>query len=125
MYEENNIHAFVSEHIDNTSKMFETADSISECDNMWIVMAWYFFLSFYFFKLTLLLLFYRCGWCVFFVAFAGNYKVEIFDKNINDFVPTVYGLGMHVEIRDPDDKVVLSRVSNLPADPWNDGCRLM
>lgn len=62
---------------------------------------------------------------MFFVAFAGNYKVEIFDKNINDFVPTVYGLGMHVEIRDPDDKVVLSRVSNLPADPWNDGCRLM
>ena len=40
----------------------------------------------------------------------GNYKVEIFDKNINDFVPTVYGLGMHVDIRDPDDKVVLSRV---------------
>lgn len=62
---------------------------------------------------------------MFFVAFAGNYKVEIFDKNINDFVPTVYGLGMHVEIRDPDDKVVLSRVSNLPADPWNGGCRLM
>ncbi|KAK7110504.1 hypothetical protein V1264_014364 [Littorina saxatilis] len=39
----------------------------------------------------------------------GNYKVEIFDKNINDFVPTVYGLGMLVEIRDPDDKIVLSR----------------
>ena len=44
MYEENNVHAFVSEHIDNTSKMFEIADSISECDNMWTVMAWYFFL---------------------------------------------------------------------------------
>ena len=41
MYEENNVHAFVSEHID-TSKMFEIADSISECDNMWTVMAWYF-----------------------------------------------------------------------------------
>ncbi|KAK7479357.1 hypothetical protein BaRGS_00029435 [Batillaria attramentaria] len=39
----------------------------------------------------------------------GNYKVEIFDSNINDFVPTVYGLGMHVDIRDPDDKVILSR----------------
>lgn len=59
----------------------------------------------------------------FVVAFAGNYKVEIFDKNINDFVPTVYGLGMHVEIRDPDDKVVLSRVS-LAADLLNHGCRL-
>lgn len=43
-------------------------------------------------------------------VFSGNYKVEIFDKNINDFVPTVYGLGMHVEIRDPDDKIILSRV---------------
>ncbi|XP_076460372.1 transmembrane emp24 domain-containing protein eca-like isoform X3 [Babylonia areolata] len=39
----------------------------------------------------------------------GNYKVEMFDKNINDFVPTMHGLGMHVEVRDPDDKVVLSR----------------
>ena len=44
--------------------------------------------------------------------FSGRYKVEIFDKNINDFVPTVYGLGMHVEIHDPDDKMLLSRVSH-------------
>lgn len=49
-------------------------------------------------------------------VFSGNYKVEIFDKNINDFVPTVYGLGMHVEIRDPDDKIILSRVRWV-ADP--------
>ena len=40
----------------------------------------------------------------------GNYKVEIFDKNIQDYVPTVQGLGMHVEIKDPDEKAVLSRV---------------
>ncbi|XP_060072861.1 transmembrane emp24 domain-containing protein eca-like [Ylistrum balloti] len=39
----------------------------------------------------------------------GHYKVEILDNNINDYVPTVYGLGMHVEIRDPEDKVVMSR----------------
>ncbi|CAG5134664.1 unnamed protein product [Candidula unifasciata] len=39
----------------------------------------------------------------------GNYKVEMFDKNSNSFIPTVYGLGMHVECRDPDDRVVLSR----------------
>ncbi|XP_013096606.1 transmembrane emp24 domain-containing protein eca-like isoform X2 [Biomphalaria glabrata] len=39
----------------------------------------------------------------------GNYKVEMFDKNINAFVPTMYGLGMHVECRDPDDRIVLSR----------------
>lgn len=44
-------------------------------------------------------------------CFSGHYKVEILDKNINDYVPTVYGLGMHVETHDPDDKIVLSRVS--------------
>ncbi|XP_059141497.1 transmembrane emp24 domain-containing protein eca-like isoform X2 [Physella acuta] len=39
----------------------------------------------------------------------GNYKVEMYDKNVNAFVPTVYGLGMHVECRDPDDRIILSR----------------
>lgn len=43
--------------------------------------------------------------------FSGRYKVHIFDKNANDYVPTVQGLGMHVEIKDHDDKTVLSRVS--------------
>lgn len=42
--------------------------------------------------------------------YTGHYKVEIFDRNTNQYVPTVYGLGMHVEIKDPDSKVVLSRV---------------
>lgn len=40
----------------------------------------------------------------------GHYKVEMFDRNVNDYVPTVYGLGMHVEVSDPEDKVVMSRV---------------
>ncbi|KAL3864059.1 hypothetical protein ACJMK2_005768 [Sinanodonta woodiana] len=39
----------------------------------------------------------------------GRYKVLIFDKNSNDYVPTVHGLGMHVEIKDPEDKMILSR----------------
>ncbi|XP_045190804.1 transmembrane emp24 domain-containing protein eca-like isoform X3 [Mercenaria mercenaria] len=39
----------------------------------------------------------------------GRYKVQIFDKNVNDYVPTVQGLGMHVEIKDTDSKIVLSR----------------
>lgn len=43
----------------------------------------------------------------------GNYKVEVFDKSANKFVPTVSGLGMHVEIKDPESKVILSRVSCL------------
>ena len=44
------------------------------------------------------------------VLLSGNYKVEMFDKVANKYVPTVAGLGMHVEVRDPDEKVVMSRV---------------
>ena len=36
--------------------------------------------------------------------------MEMFDKVQNQYIPTVSGLGMHVEIRDPDDRTVLSRV---------------
>lgn len=39
----------------------------------------------------------------------GNYKVQLFDRSINDYLPTSPGIGMHVEIRDPDDKVLLSK----------------
>ena len=42
----------------------------------------------------------------------GKYKVEIFDPNSNQFIPSVSGLGMHVDVRDPDDKSMLSRVSH-------------
>lgn len=41
---------------------------------------------------------------------SGHYKVEMFDRNVNDYVPTVYGLGMHVEVTDPEDKTIMSRV---------------
>jgi len=41
----------------------------------------------------------------------GKYKVEMFDSGKNRFVPTQYGLGMHVDIRDPDDRIILSRVT--------------
>ena len=46
-------------------------------------------------------------------VFAGHYKVEIFDKNQNQYLPTVAGLGMHVEVKDPDEKLVLARVRTL------------
>lgn len=36
----------------------------------------------------------------------------MFDKAQNAYVPTISGLGMHVEIRDPDDQIILARVSN-------------
>ncbi|XP_071948531.1 transmembrane emp24 domain-containing protein eca-like [Antedon mediterranea] len=40
----------------------------------------------------------------------GNYKTQLYDKNINDFLPSSPGIGMHVEVKDPDDKVLLSKV---------------
>jgi hypothetical protein len=40
----------------------------------------------------------------------GKYKVEIFDKNTNNYVATPSGIGMHVEVRDPEQKVVLSKM---------------
>ena len=43
----------------------------------------------------------------------GVYKVEIFDKVQNQYVPTVSGLGMHVEVEDPDEEIVMSRVSSM------------
>ncbi|KAK4299329.1 hypothetical protein Pmani_028388 [Petrolisthes manimaculis] len=40
----------------------------------------------------------------------GNYKLQLYDPRTGGFMPSSPGLGMHVEIRDPDDKVLLSRV---------------
>ncbi|CAH2229790.1 transmembrane emp24 domain-containing protein eca [Pararge aegeria] len=39
-----------------------------------------------------------------------NYKVELFDPRSGGFMPSSPGIGMHVEVRDPNDRVVLSRV---------------
>ena len=44
------------------------------------------------------------------ILLTGNYKVEMYDKVRNAYVPTLTGLGMHVEVRDPEDKVLMSRV---------------
>ena len=41
---------------------------------------------------------------------AGNYKVQLYDPRTNGFSPSTQGIGMHVEIRDPDDKIILSKV---------------
>jgi len=40
----------------------------------------------------------------------GKYKVQVFDKESNDYLPTTQGIGMHVEIKDPDQKVILSKL---------------
>ncbi|XP_014204986.1 transmembrane emp24 domain-containing protein eca [Copidosoma floridanum] len=39
-----------------------------------------------------------------------TYKVELYDPRSQGFMPSSPGIGMHVEVRDPDDKIVLSRV---------------
>ena len=39
--------------------------------------------------------------------------MQIFNKEANDYVPTPYGIGMHVEVKDPQQKLILSKVSVL------------
>ncbi|XP_005094506.1 transmembrane emp24 domain-containing protein eca isoform X1 [Aplysia californica] len=39
----------------------------------------------------------------------GNYKVQAFDANVKDYLPVSPGIGMHVDVTDPDQKTVLSR----------------
>ncbi|KFM70239.1 Transmembrane emp24 domain-containing protein eca, partial [Stegodyphus mimosarum] len=40
----------------------------------------------------------------------GNYKCELHDPKTGGFMPSSPGIGMHVEIRDPDEKLILSKV---------------
>lgn len=42
--------------------------------------------------------------------FPVNYKVELYDPRSGGFMPSSPGIGMHVEVRDPNDRIVLSRV---------------
>jgi len=39
----------------------------------------------------------------------GKYKVEVFDREQGKFVPSDGGLGMHVEVKDPHEKTLMSR----------------
>ncbi|XP_062817055.1 transmembrane emp24 domain-containing protein 4 [Anolis carolinensis] len=39
----------------------------------------------------------------------GNYRTQLWDKQAEAFLPSTPGLGMFVEVKDPDGKVVLSR----------------
>ncbi|KAL3276891.1 hypothetical protein HHI36_012262 [Cryptolaemus montrouzieri] len=39
-----------------------------------------------------------------------NYKVELYDPRSGGYMPSSPGIGMHVEVRDADDKMLLSRV---------------
>ncbi|XP_006898075.1 PREDICTED: transmembrane emp24 domain-containing protein 4-like [Elephantulus edwardii] len=39
----------------------------------------------------------------------GNYRTQMWDKPKEIFLPSTPGLGMHVEVKDPEGKVTLSR----------------
>ena len=46
----------------------------------------------------------------------------MFDRAQNQYIPTIAGLGMHVEVKDPEEKIVMSRVrwwsSNVHIEMW-------
>ncbi|XP_002019365.2 transmembrane emp24 domain-containing protein eca [Drosophila persimilis] len=39
-----------------------------------------------------------------------DYKMELYDPRSNGFIPSSPGIGMHVEVRDSNNKIILSRV---------------
>ncbi|CAB1330261.1 unnamed protein product [Coregonus sp. 'balchen'] len=39
----------------------------------------------------------------------GKYRTQLWDKQTGSFLPATPGLGMHVEIKDSDTKIILSR----------------
>lgn len=43
-------------------------------------------------------------------CFAGKYRTQLWDKQSGSFLPATPGLGMHVEIKDPDTKVRTDKV---------------
>lgn len=44
------------------------------------------------------------------VIHVGHYKIEIYDKVARDYVASAKGLGVLVEVKDPSDSLILSRV---------------
>jgi len=39
----------------------------------------------------------------------GKYRTQLYDDQSNDYMPASPGIGMHVEVLDPENKVVLSK----------------
>uniref|UniRef100_A0A8C4RBH5 Transmembrane p24 trafficking protein 4 n=1 Tax=Eptatretus burgeri TaxID=7764 RepID=A0A8C4RBH5_EPTBU len=39
----------------------------------------------------------------------GNYKIQLWDKHKQEFLPSTPGLGMHVEVKEPEGKPLLSK----------------
>ncbi|XP_003744871.1 transmembrane emp24 domain-containing protein eca [Galendromus occidentalis] len=40
----------------------------------------------------------------------GHYRCQLHDPNTGGFMPSSPGIGMHVEVRDPEEKIILSKV---------------
>lgn len=43
--------------------------------------------------------------CVCVCARTGNYRTQLYDKQKEEYLPATQGLGMFVEVKDPDEKV--------------------
>ena len=41
--------------------------------------------------------------------FSGKYRTQLYDDSRNDYMPASPGIGMHVEVLDPEKKVILSK----------------
>lgn len=39
----------------------------------------------------------------------AKYKCQIYDPQTGGFMPSSPGIGMHVEVRDPEDKIMMSK----------------
>lgn len=39
------------------------------------------------------------------MSVSGNYRTQLYDKQREEYLPATQGLGMFVEVRDPDEKV--------------------
>ena len=46
---------------------------------------------------------------VHFLLFSGKYRTQLYDDSRNDYMPASPGIGMHVEVLDPEKKVILSK----------------
>ena len=44
-----------------------------------------------------------------FVCFLGKYKTQLYDDRTQAWMPSSPGIGMHVEVKDPGSRVILSR----------------
>ena len=42
---------------------------------------------------------------LYFLFFLGNYRTQLYDKQKEEYLPATQGLGMFVEVKDPDEKV--------------------